>query len=162
MRKGQERVTGLHFFEVKPYFDALEEQIVDLDLLICNLAANDQRIPSLNATSDEKILYQMIDSARSDWIDALKTSAFRPHHGAHMGIFRHKETKDYKNLVGNVLGSGLSKKQAFWLSDIYSVFVSEDIMHRYEPLYNAFPKLHSTISNFYEFVDFYKDKVLTT
>ena len=81
VRKNTKKLTGLHFFEVEPYYR-------EMDKIISDSVAKE--IPSsVNVDVggwNEKFLYSMVESAFGTpptykWLT-------RPHHGLHLGYFR--------------------------------------------------------------------------
>lgn len=158
IRKNEPRLTGLHFFICQPYFSALDESINALDAEILSLADDEKAISAHFPKSDEKVLYNMVNRARPEWIERIKTSNFRPYHGAHMGNFRNTGSKAYKYLSDCVATNRLSKSQQLYLSSIYNQFLSEDLFARCRELFDAFPKVRDTCRQFYDFVDDRKDQ----
>lgn len=115
VRKGQERLTGLHFFNTNEYYKHLYNEIVLLDMTIKQHALIGD-IDKYFPKSDEYILYHMVNNARPDWIKNLLNSTFRPHHGVHIGIFR--GSKIYKKWIKKIPSDPYLK----WMQQFYMVY----------------------------------------
>jgi hypothetical protein len=79
---GKKRLTGLHFIEVEPYYEAMKEQIARME-------KDNEFIAGIrdNHSFDEEMLYEMCDNVFD--LGPLKGYT-RTHHGTHLGYFRIK------------------------------------------------------------------------
>ena len=92
VRPGSKRLTGLNFVRLPEYLAQAEEPLRALqDFLIGtrdNPAALSAHYP--DPGGDMNALYSAVSKANVDWINALESSQFRPHHGVHLGLFRNQ------------------------------------------------------------------------
>ncbi|WP_333828563.1 hypothetical protein [Pararhodobacter sp.] len=153
VRENQERLTGLHFFVCEPYFDALGERISELDAEIMGFEGNEAAMSKYYPKSDEKVLYRMVNDVRPEWIERIKTSNFRPYHGAHMGNFRNTDSKAYRYLSDCVAANRLSRSQTLYQTDIYIQMRNMDLFDRCRDLLAAYPKVGEACRQFFEFVE---------
>jgi len=159
VRENQERLTGLHFFVCKPYFDALGDRIAQLDAEIMAFEGNDVLMSRHFPKSDEKVLYKMVNDVRPDWIEKIKTSNFRPYHGAHMGNFRNTNSKAYRYFSDCVAENRLSHSQVLYQSDIYIQMRDMDLFTRCFDLLAAYPKVAEACKQFFDFVEVRKSSL---
>ena len=80
---GKRRMTGLHFFEVDPYYDAIQPSI---DWMLTDNHFID--LIRENHSFDEEMLYFMCDQTFD--IKKIGPDFVRTHHGTHLGYFRIK------------------------------------------------------------------------
>ena len=152
VRKNEKRLTGLHFFVCKPYFDALGERIARLDAEITAFGGDEAAMSAYFPKSDEMVLYKVVADARPDWIEKLETASFRPYHGAHMGNFRSTKSKAYQYLSDCVAEGRLSSNQTRYQADIYCQMRDMDLFARCAALFEAYPKVEQACRQFFDFV----------
>lgn len=160
VRKNQKRLTGLHFFVCKPYFTEMSDEIKNLDMMLSKLGRDENKIKKIypKGVEDEELLYDMINLVRPDWVERLKTTSFRPYHGAHLGNFRHKQSKAYLYLKNCIETNTLSENQRLYLSDVYFDIKKNDLINSAKLIFDKFPEAKQVFDNFYEFMSENIDK----
>ena len=128
VRKNENRLTGLHFFNQKEYFNKCSINIEILDNKIKKSILNDN-VEETFGGSDEIFLYQLVLDSKPEWIDLLKKSTFRPHHGTHLGLFRKKQLNIYKSLLRKSKEKSLSNNEMFYFKDTYNVLINYNLMN---------------------------------
>ncbi|HHY21662.1 MAG TPA: hypothetical protein GX525_07235 [Bacilli bacterium] len=89
IRPNTKRLTGLHFFKVKEYYQAMNEVI---DYYSNNLGEVYSLMKKYRS-DDEKFLYKMIE--KTIGFGKINDSVYRPHHGFHLGILRINAFESY-------------------------------------------------------------------
>ncbi|MCP3032938.1 hypothetical protein LF817_16555 [Halobacillus sp. A1] len=98
VRKNSKRLTGLHFYKVKEYYDKMDEILDDY------LMNKDKLVNQLlEYRWDEEFLFDIVNDGIGT--KGLSGNDYRPHHGFHIGTIRHgKIEKGYlENGQNNVV-----------------------------------------------------------
>jgi len=147
-RRGAERLTGLHFVVCAPYFEAVGDELARLDRKLIQAVADDQvAMVFPKGCEDEEGLYHAIGTARPDWLAALQTAHFRPHHGTHMGHFRSLDRNRFARLGRPRLRSATRYYHDF----VYDAFRNGPVLRQVQPVLARFRTLDRVIGNFMTF-----------
>jgi len=112
IRKNSTRLTGLHFFETEPYFNKMNkliEKCLSDENYLYNLTKDCER--------NEHFLYKIVEMCIGfgDVKERITDGGdlyYRPHHGAHIGLFRVNDKEVWKRteLIPNYLEDGIFNK----------------------------------------------------
>lgn len=112
IRKNSARLTGLHFFETEPYFNRMNgliKRCLTDDIYLNNLTKGCER--------NENFLYKIVEIGcgygnMKDRITDGGDLYYRPHHGAHLGLFRVKDINIWKRneIIPKYLEDGIFNK----------------------------------------------------
>ena len=158
VRPKENRLTGLHFIQTKPYFDKMAPVIEIVDEILKN--QDHKKLLDLSdgrpwRDSDEFVLFDMVKKASPEWMDnLLKTRqtaelAFRPHHGVHLGLLRTSQMPPLP--YRNVPDGSCTKyylKQAFSLFNQNSGALSDSISasnSMIKEIFSKFSRLESFV-----------------
>lgn len=139
-RKGEKRLTGLHFVKTKQYFNKIYSN-ENISIEIINKWLKDKP----NKGVDEFILYKIITNSMS--IESINKIMFRPYHGFHFAASREPMFEFYfnddrhsgnKNTFGNYGWVGYSRKKLIktikelhfkkeMFNELYNKRISDDL-----------------------------------
>ena len=92
IRKCGTRLSGLHFIDIHKYYDKVNDYI---NRCISDITFLNQEVKDID--NNEKFLYNMIKK-NIGFNEKIKTHKYRPHHGAHIGLFRSKNLNVRKKI----------------------------------------------------------------
>lgn len=102
-KRTEKRLSGLHFVEVKRYFEKVEM----MQKKYRKILTDENRLKNIEALSNEGILYEICkksgfdlnklgeyyeDPVSANNFNNFEKRNFRPHHGIHLGLFRGNDT----------------------------------------------------------------------
>ncbi|QDI92863.1 hypothetical protein EPH95_18205 [Salicibibacter halophilus] len=126
VRPNSKRLTGLHFFNVKPYYQKMGETLA-------YYRNNPERITEdfQSLKRDEEMLYQLIEQQIG--FDGLDAYHYRPHHGFHLGILRSGPER-FKAYVEN------GRQNPFHQLPAYDGLKKQLLLYFQDPLFKAMKK----------------------
>ncbi|MDT3369867.1 MAG: hypothetical protein LIR40_14705 [Bacteroidota bacterium] len=150
--KEQNRVTGLHFVDIKKYYTILDKSMRDS---IEKMISNKNIYKYVNEPNDEVILgtilstfmefdmnqlaYQEVQSIVLDFNNFDKKE-FRPHHGIHLGIFR-TETERFNSDTLTILNSNA---YAYYINYLRDNILKDEM---YKHIYSLLPESPKILMN---------------
>lgn len=153
IRASGDRLTGLHFMRLPEYRDQAKASLSVLRDLLIDTRDKHDAISTLypNSGGDEKALYAAVARANMSWIDALRQSTFRPHHGVHLGLFRNE------GRIGDVLIQALRENEPnmprYW-QDVAPELDRTIASGLWTELFAAYPRVETSC---WQFLEFHRD-----
>lgn len=131
VRKGTQRMTGLHFM-TRDYLEKTQSsfEIYCKKFKSLKFRNYNQSNPKIGNCSDEPFLYDIIKHAKI----GFASDFFRPHHGIHLGIWRNLE----KSLSADWYSNPVNPKKSQHAS-YYSFYLDQEKTKTFQDLYKMIP-----------------------
>ncbi|MDQ0300697.1 hypothetical protein J2S78_003165 [Salibacterium salarium] len=129
IRPDSNRLTGLHFFKTKPYYQKMNAII---NFYRDNPDKLQKKIEKLGG--NEQVLYEI---TKQIGFGKMKNNHYRPHHGFHLGIIRNGPSRFKDYVIGGY-------DHSFHQLPKYQTLKKQLLKYYNDPLFENMIKIHPT------------------